>query len=317
MLQPIYLANQTLEAIERAMVSDQGNAFRRFQKETLPQCEDAYREDENGFRAHLGASLIGDDCSRKLWYSWHWAKVIKFKASTLRLFNRGHLEEGRFVAMLLMIGCEVWQFDEKGKQYRIKGYRGHFGGGLDCVIRGLPEFPDVAVLGEFKTHNDKSFTKLKAEGVRLSKFQHYVQMQKYMGKWGLPFALYLAVNKNNDEIYGEIIVFDQDTYDRFEVRVRGIIDSPKPPPKIKEDASWFQCKWCDYKGICHGQEIPAKNCRTCEFSEAVDNGKWVCNNPSYCVTMRGEKTGEVVLSEALQLKGCAHYQLRTSMQNRK
>ena len=40
----------------------------------------------------------------------------------LRLFNRGHIEEARFIAMLLTIGMPVYQQDAEGKQFRI-----HFG----------------------------------------------------------------------------------------------------------------------------------------------------------------------------------------------
>ena len=46
-------------------------------------------EQDNGWREHLGASEIGDPCSRKLWYLFRWVAVKKFDARMLRLFARG------------------------------------------------------------------------------------------------------------------------------------------------------------------------------------------------------------------------------------
>ena len=37
---------------------------------------------EDGHRNHLGASLIGDACSRKLWYTFRWVKKANFSSKT-------------------------------------------------------------------------------------------------------------------------------------------------------------------------------------------------------------------------------------------
>lgn len=66
--------------------------------------------DEN--RSHLGFSLIGDECTRKLWYGFRWCKMQKPAPRIKRLFNRGHLEEDRFIDYLRGIGCTVSPFDE-------------------------------------------------------------------------------------------------------------------------------------------------------------------------------------------------------------
>lgn len=71
-------------------------------------CDNKWKD---GFRSHLGASEIGDECQRKLWYRFRWFYTPKFDPRLKRLFNRGHLEEDRFVDYLRGIGCEVQQFD--------------------------------------------------------------------------------------------------------------------------------------------------------------------------------------------------------------
>lgn len=68
-------------------------------------------QDEN--RTHLGFSMIGDECQRKLWYGFRWCKMPKPEPRIKRLFDRGHKEEDRFIDYLRGIGCTVNSFDSK------------------------------------------------------------------------------------------------------------------------------------------------------------------------------------------------------------
>lgn len=304
------IAEQTLAAIDAAMFKDQGNKYRSLLRELLPTAEDAYREDDMPFRGHLGASLIGRSCARELWNSFHWVTKPSFEGRILRLFNRGHLEEPRLVALLQMIGCEVWFQDENGKQFRMKGHRGHFGGSLDAIIRGIPEMPDEPILGEFKTHNDKSFQKLLAEGVHKAKVEHYAQMQEYMGTYSLSWALYMACNKNDDALYCELVPFNQESYTRFAERAAMIIDAVEPPKRINNSPSWYQCKFCDHSPVCHGAKQPEVNCRTCKHSRVADDGFWECRNPE--ALEKAEAQGwqdpiDLMLKD--QLEGCELYEV--------
>lgn len=298
-----FIATKTLEAIAREIEKDQGARYRGILRKTMPQVEDAYRDEQETFRSHLGASLIGRPCAREIWYSWHWTTPPLFDGRMLRLFNRGHLEEGRMAALLLLVGCELYQFDENGKQFRMRGHEGHYGGGLDGVIKNLPDIPDKPVLGEFKTHNDKSFQKVKSEGVRSAKIEHFAQMQQYMGAYQLEWAAYFAVNKNDDELYAELVPFDRENQQRFYDRAGQIVAALDPPPKINQSPGWWQCKFCDQSGVCHGSALPARNCRTCLYGTPMNEGKWVCAN---------EATSYGDLSKDMQLKGCELYQLRAS-----
>ena len=62
---------------------------------------------DSGYRAHLGASLIGTECERAIWYSWRWATRARHAGQLLRLFQTGHMAEARFVADLRRIGVTV------------------------------------------------------------------------------------------------------------------------------------------------------------------------------------------------------------------
>ena len=197
-----------------------------------------------------------------------------------RLFQRGHLEEARFVSYLVGIGFEVKEIDAATqKQFRISGAKGHFGGSLDALMKapasyGLEE--DLVWLGEFKTHSEKSFLKLQKDGVIVSKPQHYSQMSAYGRAYNLKYGLYCAVNKNNDDLYIKIIELNWRLADDLFRKAESIIFARQQPPKIAQTEAFFDCKYCDFKGICHAGKKPEINCRSCRFAIPVDNGEWYC-----------------------------------------
>lgn len=310
------IATETLKAFDRALTVDQGNAFRMWLGRVIPHIGDAYRQDTEPFRSHMGASGIGDDCARAIWYSFRWTTRKQFDGRMLRLFNRGHLEEARFIALLLMIGCEVFQQDADGKQFRISDAGGHYGGSGDGVFVGCPDLPPgTPALSEFKTHNEKSFKKLKEEGVRAAKFMHYVQMQQYMRKMSLGVGVYFAVNKNDDEIYAEVVHLDVENADKFLHRAIQIVPLHEPPKRVSESAGWFGCKFCDHRPVCHMSAPPQKNCRTCEWSEPRPDGTWYCNSKDRQMTMLFGPSPDVSnegetfhLTKARQLEGCKYWE---------
>jgi hypothetical protein len=245
-----------------------------------------------GFRKHLGASVLGEPCARKVWYTFRWAKQVRFKARMLRLFDRGNLEETRFKDWLRKAGIHVVDIDPKtGQQYRIEDFDGHLGGSGDSLLFDTPDFPGEWVLGEFKTHSDKYF-KIVSKGVKKNFFKHYVQMQLYMGKFGLRAAIYFAINKNDDDIYAEIVPFDQEVYDKYLERGGKIIYAQSPPARISESSAWYECKFCDYSLICHNGAPMAHNCRTCANSVPAKDFTWFCN------------LYQVPLGEKEQRQGC-------------
>lgn len=174
------------------------------------------------------------------------------------------------------------------KQWRILDVDGHFGGSLDGKVKNVPLYEGRRLLVEFKTHGDNSFKKLLAEyakdrggyfeGVRWAKPEHYSQMQVYMHKTGLDGALYFAVNKNDDHMHIEYVPYDQTEALRCIARAHRLVHAPQPPARIGTGrASFHECKFCDFKGICHEGEPMLKGCRTCRFSKPAEGGTWYCN----------------------------------------
>lgn len=306
----MWLATKTKTAINEALAADDGNAYRGYLAKVLPHMHDAYATDSTPFRTHLGASVVGQSCDRALAFSWLWAShgarprgkkgedPINAHGRMQRLWNRGHLEEGRLIALLLMIGVQVFQQDANGKQFRIYDLGGHFSGSCDGVAMGVPDLPvGIPCLTEYKTHGNDSFESLLEKGVRGSKPEHYVQMQVYMGKLGLQYALYVATNKNTDEIHCELIAYDGVTDANYIQRAKQIIFATQLPARIHNASpSYFQCKYmCDHKLVCFHTVQPTRSCRSCTNSAPLPDGGWVC-----------KLTGELLDKQA-QIVGCGSY----------
>lgn len=326
---------------------------------------EARAAEEDPFRAHLGGSMIGNPCERALYYNFRWAVRPKFDARMLRLFDRGHKEEFRFVAYLRNAGVEVWEFSQqlmyhpesdcymlnewrdlttppadpeiemlcldvtgdeghmklaaaKGvvpKQWRISDVRQHFGGSLDGIANAPFDVEDKwgrsipageKFLNEFKTHNTKSFSSLcaaaekpNASGVKECKPVHWAQMQIYMHKRDLKWALYMAVNKNDDDLYIEVVPYDPEEGPRLIAKAGRAIDAKAAPDRIGNHPSWHGCKFCDHIKVCHYGEAPDRNCRSCRHSSPVDNGEWHCGK------------WDAIIPSAQILKACNSYQAIT------
>lgn len=246
---------------------------------------------EQDFRPYLGMSSIGEECARKLWYGFRLALKKKITPRQHRLFQRGHREEGIIQADFRKIGMHHY-----GDQKEVVHGNGHIRGHIDDLLDGLPDAPKTTHLGEYKTHNDKSFKNLKKDGMRKSKPVHFAQMNCYMHLLELKRGLYVAVNKNDDERYYERIAVDPGRAEDLLQKGVDIISTDVPPARCG-NSTWYACKWCDYYEICHFGADPLKTCRTCKNVNILDDGKWECGG------------FKLELSFQQQQLGCGRYKL--------
>ncbi len=257
-----------------------------------------YESKTQDHRPHMGASIIGHPCSRYVWLTWRWARTPQFPGRVLRLFDTGKREEERLLEELRGIGAQVWDTNpETGDQWRVVACKGHFGGSLDGVAKGLPEAPKSPAVLEFKTHSAKSFADLLSKKVQSSKPQHYDQMQVYMGLMEIDRALYIAVNKDTDDLYVEWVHFDREHFENLLDYAQGLIEMPTPPDRISADPANWQCKGCTHWDLCHGGIAAEANCRTCCHASPVENGAWHCDHHSKKI------------DDATQRKGCGDHLL--------
>ena len=248
------------------------DAIERIHEEKLP-------------RPYLGCSSIGHSCDRHLWYQLRWAHKNFIPSKLLRIFERGDLEEERIVRLLEKIGCLV-----EGRQYSISDFGGHFGGHIDGLVTGVPGAEKTTHLLEIKTANDRNWKMFKKDGVKLNSAKYYAQVQLYMGYLKLKRALFVCVNKNDEQIYFERIKFDESEFKFYKRKAFSILSSEEIPDKIG-DATWYECKFCSSFDICHGGAKELETCRMCKHSSIADNRSWECELHKKNLTLEEQENG--------------------------
>ncbi len=253
------------------------------------------KEGDDGHMSRtLSVSLLGRPCERFLWYAYRQCVKPEFDGRIYRLFDRGNVEEIRMNADLRAIGCIVHEIDERtGKQFCVKSLGGHLKGYMDSCLVGVPEAPKTWHVGEYKTHNAKSFKKLVKDGLKKAKYEHYAQVMIEMHLTGMTRALYLAVNKDTDELYSERIRYIASEGKSLHDKADRIISAPEPPARISDKPDYYVCRFCDANAICHGGDsetpvlpIQKLSCRQCcyatpmpqyEDGQPIEGAKWGCN----------------------------------------
>lgn len=257
------------------------------------------RGQDTSRRTYLGASVLGDECERKLFDSFRWLFPAEiFTGQKLSIFQTGHEWEARLVRMVQAAGIDLHDTDpETGEQFAVRFAGGHGGGHLDGEATKVPEAPVTVHVVEFKSHNDKSFKALlKAAndpnldgGVKHAKPTHYAQMQVYMGLRSRTRALYLSVNKNDDSLYAERVDFDLVAFTKLMAKAERIVTTDRRPEC--SCPSYFLK--AGYGCAAQPDVMPARNCRTCLHATAHLDGdaRWSCARWSKDLTLDEQRAG--------------------------
>jgi len=229
-------------------------------------------------RPYLGMSQLGEDCARKLLYYFRWVSKDKIDGRVNRIFTTGHNAEIFMIEHLESIGVKTW--DTLDSQAGFSAVQNHCRGHSDGMALGVPGAKKTTHLLEFKTSSDKLFKLVKKKGVREEKYMHYCQMALYMYFSKTTRALYMVYNKNTSEYYIERVEANNELAKDLIFKANLVITSENPNDFQKigsGNASFYKCKFCNYSDVCHNNAKPHKNCRTCKFSDILDDGKWGCS----------------------------------------
>jgi len=246
-------------------------------------------------RPYLGMSQLGHPCERYLWYSFRWFYKSSYSRRIDRLFDRGHREEPVVIKELERIGLTV----EDSQLEFVEGW-GHIKGHCDGVVEGVLEAPKTTHILEIKTASEKKFKEMCKLHLKEANPVYYAQCQLYMHMSKLTRALFVMVNKNDDNWYIERIKYDKNKARELIHKGRRIILAQTPPTR-QFPSSYFACRRCDAYQICHkGAEVEEKNCRTCKYSAPLaSQGEWSCSFAGV-VTITGLEA---------QKKGCVDHEL--------
>lgn len=197
-------------------------------------------------RDYLGASILGYECDRQIWYMYK-----KPKATTdpriNRIFEFGHMLEDYVVKILRDSGLTVHCEDANGEQFGFTD--GNIAGHIDGVITGLPESSAPHLL-EIKSANDARFKQFVKNGCRETQISYWAQCQIYMHKFNLSRCLFVVINKNTSELYYERIEYSKKIAELYMTRGHSIEEATEEPMRKYNKSTHFKCRFCDYNKEC-------------------------------------------------------------------
>jgi hypothetical protein len=208
-------------------------------------------------RDYLGASRIGEPCSRRLAYELSGAvkdEGREFGGALLRIFDLGHQLEELCIGWLRTAGFDLRTRNRSGAQFGFAIAGGRIRGHIDGVIVAGPNVGIAwPALWEHKALGQKSWTVVVKRGVRAARPIYFAQMQLYMAYMDLGVALFTATNRDSLALYHEIVAFDaaqaQALSDKA-VAVLRAVDAGEVPPRIAHASDFYLCRRCDYARRC-------------------------------------------------------------------
>jgi len=262
------------------------------------EMDERIAEDNDRFRGHLGMSGIGDGDERKTWLNHRWCLPSPFKGRMLRLFDLGNHIEDQLVHFISKTKVfDISAVDANGDQYRASYLGGHFAGSCDGFVkRVIDSDPDEVVLFEAKSCNDKRFREL----VKLGDYQGWSQAYQwqlhcYMGCFNLKKAMAVVMNKNNSEIYSEIIDFNPSIWEQAQEKAKRIISSDKPPSGLSSTDWRLKNETPQYRESYLGNRLPpsvnCRNCHSCKPDMESDNAAWHCSRFNKDLALDEQKQG--------------------------
>jgi hypothetical protein len=208
-------------------------------------------------RSYLGASRIGEACSRRLVYEYTHTPHDPDKAfsgQTLRIFAAGHKFEELSIRWLRAAGFELRTQRRGGGQFGFETAGGRIKGHIDGVIVGGPDIGIAwPALWEHKGLKAKSWADVVKRGVELSKPVYYAQLQLYMAYMELGVALFTCLNKDTQELHHETVGFVPHVAQGLSDKAVDIIRAAEAqvlPPRIAAESSFYLCKLCPYTRRC-------------------------------------------------------------------
>ena len=221
-------------------------------------------------RDYLGASILGEACQRKLWLQFHkYVEPEQFSSRMLRLLYRGQREEGMFEMYLRETGFTIIE----NCMSQTRWTDGFMSGAGDGVVEKNGERYCV----EYKTHSLAQFKTLTRGELIITHPKHFTQCQVNALKFNCVGAIYLAVNKDNDELFCDVIALDNEFANQELAKGEYVTMADKAPDRIASKPTSHLCKFCHAKNVCFGFDQPRINCRSCtSATKHRETGKFGC-----------------------------------------
>jgi hypothetical protein len=201
-------------------------------------------------RRYIGASSIGNECSRAIWYSYNAIQGLPFDPALKTTFEVGKRLESMLLDYVEETGLRIerpgygndWLFCQDSE---VPIFQGH----LDAILHVHVDSPSVL---EIKTAKNSRFQLFKKYNLKQAHYPYFLQLQSYMGMMGFQQAVILIINKDTSELHSEWVDFEEHIYRQLRIKALAISTIDCPPEKINKSPLFYLCNRCKYKDICHG-----------------------------------------------------------------
>ncbi len=212
--------------------------------ELSKKIEKIQSRDDRKTRDYIGASTIGSDCLRQIWYEFKGFQATEVPTKMRRTWIVGKVLENTILDWLVEAGLKVQRTWDDLIANDMPYFKGH----LDSVW--MKDGKAFAIL-EVKTAKDASFLIFVKKGLKSWQPQYYAQIQTYMGMSGIHRAYIIVFNKDTSDISDELVLFDEAFYNKLQEKASMIANAHAAPPKINGSPLWYQCKMCKFNKVCH------------------------------------------------------------------
>lgn len=213
---------------------------------------------------YIGLSALGDECERRTYYRAHGPAVAeRMDATSIKRIQDGYASEDVMAKRLRMVpGVTLVTVNpDDGRQITVEGLGGRLRGALDGVAMGLLHLPATTwAVWEAKAVGQKSFdklAKLKAErgdDAALSEWNanYRVQAQGYMGYTGLQHHFMTVSTPGVRDWIALKTTFQPVEFEALEAKAERILSARVPLARVSNNPTFYLCKMCQFKEICHG-----------------------------------------------------------------
>jgi hypothetical protein len=205
-------------------------------------------------RDYLGASIIGDECSRAIQYSW-WC-LPDLSARVQRIFDRGHAMEALARAELIRAGFLF----APAEALAFASPDGYLQGHADGVITSGPALPGVTLtlptIWECKCLNAKNWRAVNRDGLAKVFPKYATQIAVYQHFLNKPNpALVTCINADTCEVLHLTLPFDGMRARAAIERAEAIVAATRVGellPRFTNNPSDWRCSICAHRQRCWG-----------------------------------------------------------------
>lgn len=239
------------------------------------------------FKLSTGPSKSKNICERQIYFDIrNYEKEQSYTYQQINTFEIGSQLEKLITDRLKDFGFILSHILEEQQEFNfMPGLKGFADGIIENIENTfLYNFfnTNTRLLLEMKTAKDKNFQNLQRNKLKKAKIQHFAQMQSYLYAMSnmeeykdIKYGLYVCLNKDNSNLYFEIIERDLEYGKENIEELKRIVYNSTLPPKTK-----IFCNWCNYKDICKKiDNFDLKDFR-------------ICNKCKFCI--RDKESGNII-----------------------